>query len=233
MKAVIVAAGSGKRLRPHTENRPKALIDINGRALLDYSLKALRERGFNQIALVVGYLKNQLFEKYGDEFTFVENGDFASTNNMFSLALAQEFVNGDPFLYLHGDLLYNPKILDVCLENKGDIVLAVDQNKCDEEAMKVRVENGFLVESNKEIPLDQAFGEWIGIIKFSAQGGGLMLDESARLIKEGHRNAYDTLALTNIAKRGQQINICQTDGLDWVEVDFIEDLEKAQKVVWN
>ncbi|MDD4957621.1 MAG: NTP transferase domain-containing protein, partial [Candidatus Omnitrophica bacterium] len=137
MKAVIVAAGLSSRMYPFTEKMPKPLLKIGGKSIIESSIDKLRAHGVNDIAVVVGYLKERFFGTLSGRVVFFENPRFAETNNMVSLACAREYVRGEDFLYLHGDLVYDEGILSKCMAGKGDIVLAVDRKECDEEDMKV------------------------------------------------------------------------------------------------
>lgn len=91
MKAIILAAGLGTRLRPMTENTPKALVQVNQKPLVEYQIEFLKERGIDDIIIVVGYLKEQfdyLKEKYGVRLVF--NDKYADYNNFYSLYLVKE-----------------------------------------------------------------------------------------------------------------------------------------------
>ena len=91
MKAIILAAGLGTRLRPMTENTPKALVKVNQKPLVEYQIEFLKERGIDEIIIVVGYLKEQfdyLKEKYGVRLVF--NDKYADYNNFYSLYLVKE-----------------------------------------------------------------------------------------------------------------------------------------------
>ena len=91
MKAIILAAGLGTRLRPMTENTPKALVKVNQKPLVEYQIEFLKERGIDEIIIVIGYLKEQfdyLKEKYGVRLVF--NDKYADYNNFYSLYLVKE-----------------------------------------------------------------------------------------------------------------------------------------------
>ena len=91
MKAIILAAGLGTRLRPMTENTPKALVQVNQKPLIEYQIEFLKEKGINDIIIIVGYLKEQfdyLKEKYGVRLVF--NDKYADYNNFYSLYLVKE-----------------------------------------------------------------------------------------------------------------------------------------------
>ena len=91
MKAIILAAGLGTRLRPMTENTPKALVQVNQKPLIEYQIEFLKEKGIHDIIIIVGYLKEQfdyLKEKYGVRLVF--NDKYADYNNFYSLYLVKE-----------------------------------------------------------------------------------------------------------------------------------------------
>ncbi|MGB2651229.1 MAG: phosphocholine cytidylyltransferase family protein [Candidatus Omnitrophota bacterium] len=230
MKAVIVAAGRSSRLYPLTLNTPKPLLCVNGKSIVERSISNLRQNGIDEIGVVVGYLREQFFEVLKDKVEFIDNPQYDITNNMASLWHAKDFVGGDEFIYLHADIVYHPIILKNCLECVEDIIFMVDKKKCDKEDMKVKVSDNLFVESSKDIPLDEAYGEWIGIAKFSSKGGQALFDEMDKVMADGDIEVYDTHAFTRLAEQGRQMNICHTNELPWVEIDFAEELEKAKKI---
>lgn len=230
MKAVIVAAGKSSRMYPLTLKTPKPLLKIDDLTIIEHSINNLTENGVKDIAVVVGYLKQQIIKKLKGKVTFIYNPFYEITNDMASLWFAKEYVRGDDFLYLHGDLVYHSDLIKKCFDTKGNIILVVDIKRCDEEDMKVRVKNGLFVQSSKEISVNEAYGEWIGIAKFSKKGGILLFNEMDKLLEEKQFNVYDTLAFTRLAKQGHKTNICLTDGLPWVEIDFVEEFERVKKM---
>lgn len=98
MKALIVAAGKGKRLRPFTSKTPKPLIEVGGVSLIQRSIGALNARGITEITVVVGYLEKRVREALEDSVNYVVNSEFADTNNMMSLYLGREAMQDEPFL---------------------------------------------------------------------------------------------------------------------------------------
>ncbi|MFC1535548.1 NTP transferase domain-containing protein [Candidatus Neomarinimicrobiota bacterium] len=230
MQAIIVAAGEGTRLRPLTESRPKALLDINDRSLITRSIGILQDVGVTDFALVVGYREEMIKEHLAElEITWFSNPLYQSTNNMASLRIALPFIK-ETFLYLHSDLIYDPRLLQQIVVDSNPNVLLVERKSCNAEDMKVKVEGGILVESNKEIPLAESFGEWTGIAKFSSSFAEVLLMRIGILMEQGHQQAYDTLAFTELAREGHTISIAEFDGLPWVEIDTWEDLEQARQL---
>ncbi len=228
MKAVIVAAGIGNRLKPLTNNVPKCFLPIGEHRLIDYSLAALKECGIDQIAFVVGFMKEEFPRKLGNDYDYIYNPFYESTNDMTSLWFARDFVHGSDFVYLHSDVLYHPNILAMTRKSQAEIALAVEEAECDEETMKVSVEGLDFVESSKDIPIEAAFGEWTGIAKFSTIGWKKYLVEVEQLLAENQFNVYDTTAMNRLAKRERIIRIVPFKNLPFIEIDYIDDLKKAR-----
>jgi choline kinase len=230
MQAIIVAAGEGNRLRPLTESRPKAMIEIDNISLIHRSLVILKDEGVSEIAIVVGY-RGEMIQEHLAEFniTWFSNPRYQSTNNMASLHIALSFITED-FLYLHSDLIYDPQLIRQIVTDKNPNVLLVEKKACNEEDMKVRVDRGVLVESNKEIPLFESYGEWTGIAKFSSAFSRQLFKYISILLEQGHQQAYDTLAFTGLARSGNPIHIAEFTGLPWIEIDTWDDLEQARQL---
>ena len=228
MKAVIVAAGAGHRLRPITNDIPKCFLPVGDCPLIEYSLEALKRCGIKQIALVVGYMKVEFPARLGNGYEFIFNPFYATTNDMTSLWFAKEFVRDSDFVYLHSDLLYHPDILAMTVASRAEIALAVEETVCDEEMMKVRVDGLDLLESGKDVPLGEAFGEWTGIAKFTRIGWQRYLPRIEQLLAEGQFNSYDTVAMNRLVQQERIIQIVPFQGLPFIEIDYPEDLEKAR-----
>ncbi len=124
LKAVILAAGEGKRLAPLTETRPKPIIPIAGKPLLQHTIEILRENGVTEILLIVGYRKDQVMEYFQDgepfqvKITYVEQKEFLGTAHAANLA--KDFVAGDPFLLIYGDLFMDSEIYHQAIEKFND-----------------------------------------------------------------------------------------------------------------
>jgi len=229
-QAIVVAAGVGSRLRPLTEDKPKSLIEVGGESMLRRSLQLMVDQGISDVVVVVGYRK-EMIEDHVREFpvTFVHNPFYGITNNMASLWFALSFMKGQ-FIYSHSDIVYDPGLLSMLVNEPEDNVLLVEEKECGLEEMKVQVHDGCLVASNKEIPKDKSFGEWTGLAKFSRDFGFELTSTIGSLIEQGSLMAYDTLAFTDLANRGQAIGISTFTNLPWIEIDTAEDLKIAREL---
>jgi len=228
-KAVIVAAGESNRLKPLTNTKPKGLLEVAGETMLERSVRLLYENNIEDILIVVGSMREQIQDTIGNRCKYAFNPFYRETNNMASLWFAKDWVDNQPFVYLHNDLVYDPELLSLFLSSDyPDAALLVDIGPTDEEAMKVRLIDDKFYESNKEIPISEAAGEWVGIAGFHHPN--VLFDNINKLLEQRHFKAYDTLAFTQLAQEGVHFSIVPTDGLDWVEVDFKSDLDKARKI---
>jgi choline kinase len=231
LRAVVVAAGKSLRLRPLTDNIPKCFLPMGDRPLIEHSLQALKYCGIEEIGFVVGYLKDEFPARLGNEYEYIFNPFYATTNDMASLWFAKDFVRGSDFVYIHSDLLYHPDILAMTVASQAEIALAVEETVCDEEMMKVRVDGLDLLESSKDVSLGQAFGEWTGIAKFTSTGWQKYLVEVEQLLAEEQFSVYDTVAMNRLVQRERAIQIVPFQGLPFIEIDYPEDLEKARREV--
>jgi len=229
---VIVAAGLSSRLYPLTERSPKSLLPLCNEKILERNLRILEGNGFERIIVVTGYLKEMIENVVEDRAITVFNPFYKYCNNMGSLYFAKNFVSEEPFLYLHGDVVFSEVLLQQFLNNLSEqhfIDLAVDFKETDEEAMKVQIDDqAFLVQSSKEISFEDSKGEWIGLAAIHQPVK--LFKQIEQVLATEHMNVYDTYAFTELAQKGEKIKCLPIHNEPWVEIDFIEDYEKAKEL---
>lgn len=232
-KAVIVAAGLSSRLYPLTLDTPKTLLKVNDEEILMRNISLLKAHGVEEILIVVGYRKEDIMHRAKGQAQFIFNPFYKYCNNMGSLWFAKSVVNNEPFYYLHGDVIFSEELLkgfvDKTKDSQATIDLSVDFKETSEEAMKVLVtDENYLIESNKEIPLEKSNGEWIGLAAIN--NPDIVFTYIEQALTEEHYNVYDTFAFTKMAQDGLSIICVPTNHEHWVEVDFLEDYEKAKEI---
>jgi choline kinase len=234
--AVLLAAGEGTRLHPHTLDRPKCLVEVAGRPLLDRALAALEAAGFHEVVIVTGYREDvlQTFlagRTHRLRVTCVRNPEYARTNNAYSLWSAREAVPGG-FVLLDGDLLFEPAVLTALLATAGEAALAVERRAdLGDEEMKVLVGPDVSVAAvNKTMPPTSAIGESIGIARFSAMAARALWDCLGAQIEQGQRNVYYELAFEELIADGWRFEIGDVTGLACMEIDTPQDLEVAHEL---
>lgn len=226
--AIIVAAGLGRRIEGKSNGLPKSLITIGGKSLLHRSLENLKSRGVRSFEIVVGHQRQELMSACkGIAADFIFNPFYRTTNNMASLWCALRQTRAGNFYYLHSDILYDPRLLDIGVESASDVVLVTEEKACDAEAMKVSVKNGLLVEASKEVAESATFGEWTGIAVFNAMGKNKFIVEAERIMENQDFQAYDAKAFTGIAAQGVRVEVAGFKNIPWIEIDTEADLERA------
>ncbi|MFP4686516.1 MAG: NTP transferase domain-containing protein [bacterium] len=235
MNALIVAAGQSSRLYPRTLETPKCMLELGGEALIDRSIRLLEENGVENIYVVVGFQHDKLKEHLAGRAEFFHNPFYASTNNMASLWFALPRLPEGELLYLHSDLIYDEGILKdfITARTEDAISLSVDFDSVHPEAMKVRCDKGKFVESSKEIPLDQAAGEWIGLTHFPLEIQPVLQRTMTCLLMEEKFNDYDTSAFNRLAGAGIPFNLIPTEKRPWLEIDDEEDWQRARQLFEN
>lgn len=237
MKAVILAAGRGNRLRPLTNSIPKCLLRINDRTILEHQISNLFHYGIKNVVIVVGYKINavisaldKLKEKYCElSIVFVKNHMYHKTNTLYSLWLASDHVRCDDFIYINGDVVFSKKILESLLNSPYDACLAVEKKQVGKEEVKVIVTQNIIKRIGKDLDPSKSYGEFIGIAKFSKNFNKLFIRKLDSLVKQKFVNEFFEKALDELA-RIVSIHIVDITGLPCVEVDTLEDYETAKKI---
>jgi choline kinase len=174
MKAVILAAGSATRLRPLTEHMPKCLLEVAGQPILKRLIDQLASLGVDGAVIVLGYLGDQIREAVARwrpalAVTFVDNREYASTNNGYSTLLAGAAVAGEAFLLLDADIVCDREVIGAVIASEHADCLAVrPSTTLGAEEMKVVVDaRGRVAHCAKTVEPSTAIGESIGINRFS------------------------------------------------------------------
>ena len=236
MKAIILAAGTASRLRPLTEHTPKSLLNIGERPLLQRSMDALIQSGVKNFVIVTGYLHEQIeafvAKTYGEAInvTFIHNDVFDSTNNIYSLWLARPEADGEDFLLLDSDLLYDPQIVAKVLESEAPNVLTLIQHELGEEEMKVVVDNdGAIKEISKTCNPANAAGESLGIEKIGKEYSVALYRELDKMMNEEHlENKFYELAFERLIPQGHTYKVIDVTQYFSCELDTVEDFENAR-----
>lgn len=225
--AVILAAGPGSRLLPHTAHSPKCLTRIGGQPILRYQIAALRECGIDDIVIVVGYLADRIREFVDGGVRCVENREFASTNSSYSLWLAREHVR-DGFVHLNSDLLFEPRALRALLEAPEENAVIVDREvRPGSDMMKARMNGSAILEMGKELN-GGAAAEVVGPVKFGRAGAARLLTALGRLVSQGERNRWAYGVFGQLAVELGFTGI-DNPGCFWAEVDTVADADDANR----
>jgi choline kinase len=238
MKAVILAAGQGTRIRAVHGERPKCLIKVDDETILDHQIESLSKAGIDEIAVVVGYEKQQIishvqkrFGRCASRIRFIENPAFALSNNIYSLWIARDWLDGHGFACLNADVIFDPKILNSALEASSPVSMIVDPEWRDE-TMKVIISSGQIVQMGKKISKSEFSGTYIGITVFDQLINTRFFAKMQDLIEAGYTNEFFNVAVQQLVDEGLRVGFTTTAGAPWAEIDDPLDLTFAQQNVF-
>lgn len=245
MNAIIIAAGMSTRLNSLTSDKPKCMLELNGKTLLGHQIEALKSAGIDRIALIKGYKKEMI--SYPGLIYYI-NDSYQNNNILHSLFYAEKEMN-DEFIAAYSDILYDKTVVKRLLDNKEDISIVVDidwrgyyEGRNDhpiEEAENVIFDaNNNVVKIGKILPdKDAVHGEFIGMVKCSKKGA-LIFKQHFNMLKKIYsrkpfqrapvfEKAYLTDIFQDMADCGIKIN-CVIIEKGWIEIDTVEDYERAR-----
>lgn len=236
MKAIVLSAGQGSRLGHLVDDRPKCLIDFNGRSLLDRQLDTLDANGVNEAVVVTGFhdeLVRQAIEARtgGPNVRTIFNPFYKVADNTGSLFMAREELHGDCLVW-NGDTLVSRELMRRVVGNDcSGISVTIDRKQSyDEDDMKVVEEGGRLKAIGKRLPLDTVNAESIGLLAFRSGGA----EQFREAIEEAMRTPEGTTIwyLRVIHHVAQHADVWTLDinGEEWGEVDFPPDVEVAREL---
>jgi len=238
MKAVILAAGQGTRIRSVQGEHPKCLIEVDNSTILDHQLEALSMAGVNEVAIVVGYEKAQIINHVTSRkpsriqrIHFIENPAFAITNNIYSLWLALEWLRGESFIVLNADVILDADMIDSAVRSNAPISMIVDPLWRDE-TMKVIIHGDRVMQMSKKISRERFSGTYIGITIFSKAIQAQFFHKMSALISAGRVNEFFNIAVQELVDEGVHVGCTSTDGMAWAEIDDPTDLSFAQQNVF-
>ncbi|MCD6046820.1 MAG: family hydrolase [Gammaproteobacteria bacterium] len=237
MIGVILAAGLGSRLIPITYTKPKCLTKINGKTILDWQIDAYLEAGIDELIIIVGYKSEEIiqhirFHSNIKNYKIINNTDFESTNNMYSLYLAKPFIDGKAFILSNADVVIDPGIVQALADSPKQNLIAADSSSYFEESMKVVVDNkGHCIDISKKIPQEIAFGNSIDFYKFSTSLSTQLFKLITTYIKKEKRlKDWTEVAIQQLLQKyPDKVNVLDIAKKPWVEVDDFNDLALADK----
>ena len=234
MKALILAAGLGTRLAPITNDRPKAMVPVNGKPIIFKQIENLLDECITDITVVSGYeatyLEKEIHAVWPD-IHLVESVNYADTNNMYSayLGLSHMYPEGitSSFVMMNADVFFDAAVLRALVKDPAPNAVVVDMGRYLEESMKVTEKNGRLTAISKTICEQDALGSSIDVYKMSPEGGAAFLRRCTDYIEiKKERKLWSEVAL-NDAFADAVFVACPLNGR-WFEIDNHEDLMAAE-----
>lgn len=248
MKAIILAAGQGTRLKKYTQDLPKGMLVFSGKTLIERQIEAYREAGIEKIIIVRGFAAEKIAY---DGVTYYTNKDYAATNMVESLLAARaEF--DDDVIVSYSDIVFEKRLLERMMRETADFAVAVDDAwkeywmkrygtvDFDTESLSIG-SDGAITELGKENPpLEVIDARYIGLLKFSRRGLQYiadLIDKAKARLEENEpwqqsgkpiRQAYMTDLLNAVIEAGEKIQAVRFQH-GWLEFDTNEDYENARR----
>lgn len=238
MKAIILAAGVGSRIRPLTDNCPKSLLKIGNKTILERMISNILDCGVEEFIFVTGYLeeevKNHVKEKFPNlKAHFITNKNYSETNTGYSLMLTKDAVGDSDFVKFDADVVFDKAILEKLLHCPYKTALCVDKNiHLEAEEIKVLVdEENRVLKVSKTVDPKKAVGESIGIEKIGKETSKVLFQELETMMSEKkHHNEYYEGAYERLIENNVTFNTLDITGLHWVEIDTLEDFNLAKAI---
>lgn len=235
MKALLLAAGKGSRISDVTEGKPKSMLPLADTTLAGHSLQRLWDAGIRDLVVVLGYerhvLEAHIRAEWQGALEVVYNPHFKTTNVLYSFWLATPFLRGKDFIFLHADTVFEQSVLTALIDHDAgaQLVFAVDRHPCEEEEMKVQIEDGIVRLVTKQMPSDAADGEFLGVARVSAGLLPHLVTAANTLFENEEFQSFFELAVQKLIDGGQlDVTVADVTGAKWREIDFPEDYEAAQ-----
>ncbi len=244
VKAIIIAAGMSSRLMELTDDKPKCMLDIGGKTILQRQIEIFNQCGIDEITVIRGY-KKELINYTGVKYIYNQN--YRRNNILESLMYAESDMDGE-FIATYSDILFKKIVVEKLLDSKTDISVVIDtgwksryKNRFQhpiEEAEKVIVGDNKVVGIGKIINPNEAYGEFIGLAKFGNSGAEILKTNYKRVMSEfgdtqfhaatSVEKAYLTDMLQELIDKGYTVSNVDIRG-QWMEIDTIEDIDKVRK----
>lgn len=246
MRAIIIGAGRGSRLMPTTADTPKCFAEVDDRRILDWIVDAFQDAGVSEIAFIGGYRIESVQAEYR-HFEFRHNTDWENNNILESLFYAEDLMD-EPFVCCYSDILFTAQIVADLTATEDDIALGVDTAWLDryqhrsehpsDDAEKVTAEDGAVTRVHREIPEARAYGEYIGVAKFSTAGAAALRrhyrsrreEFAGKPYREAKvfEKAYLIHLLQDMIESGERMVHVDTPG-GYIEVDTQQDFDYARR----
>ena len=252
MKSIILAAGEGNRLRPLTNEKPKCMVELFGKSLIEHQINAYTACDISDINVVTGFRSDSITIS---NVRYFKNEQYERTNMVESLFCAEEILNGDVIIS-YGDIIFEKNVLKQLIQSDNDFSVIIDKNwqdywsirsknpLVDLESLKLDSKDNIISIGQKVKKLEEIQGQYIGLMKFSGKGVNILKDfyHECKKISEKKPNplndsspfekSFMTDLLQGLINSNYQLHSVPIHG-GWLELDTIEDFETYQKLFRN
>lgn len=238
MKAIILAAGVGRRLGKDGQIQPKCLLKFNGKSLLERHLNYLRHYQIDEVVIAVGYQAQRIQEEIkalGAEnwVSTVYNPDYTKGSVISLWTVRQHLVAGDDILLMDADVLYDRRIIERLVKTNIPNCFLLDRDfEPGDEPVKLCVRDNYLVEFRKQVALGLAYdfaGESVGFFRFGSIAAHRIATRTEQYVADGrHDEPYEEVIRDLLLETPEKFGYEDITGLPWLEIDFPQDIQRAQ-----
>ncbi|HBZ77567.1 MAG TPA: aminotransferase [Clostridiales bacterium] len=242
MQAIILAAGMGKRLKDLTRNNTKCMVKVNGVTLIDRMLHQIEKQNLSRIVMVVGYERKKLIDYIGTlsiqtPIVFIENPIYDKTNNIYSLALAKEWLCKDDTILFESDLIFEDSVLEALIGDPRETLALVDKYESWMDGTCVKLGEDDTIEAfvpGRKFKFDEIkdYYKTVNLYKFSKQFSETyyvpFLEAYQAALGENEYYEQVLRVITMLDDPG--IRAKRLDGQRWYEIDDIQDLDIAESI---
>ena len=252
MKSIILAAGEGNRLRPLTNEKPKCMVELFGKSLIEHQINAYTACDISDINVVTGFRSDSITIS---NVRYFKNEQYERTNMVESLFCAEEILNGDVIIS-YGDIIFEKNVLKQLIQSDNDFSVIIDKNwqdywsirsknpLVDLESLKLDSKDNIISIGQKVKKLEEIQGQYIGLMKFSGKGVNILKDfyHECKKISEKKSNplnanlpfekSFMTDLLQGLINSNYQLHSVPIHG-GWLELDTVEDFETYQRMLKN
>ena len=235
MRAVILAAGVGRRLG---HDKPKILLNFGGRTLLERHLAILAALGVGDVVIGIGHealaIEDALTALGQTDVSTIYNPDYEQGSILTLWRVRSALAAGGPILLMDGDVLYDRRVLEPLVETHHADCLLVDRAyEPGDEPVKVGLVDGAPADFGKTIdPALDAYGESVGFFRLSEGTANALVEKAGRMIDEGGRERPMEDAVAAVIRAAKPpFGFEDVTGLPWIEIDFPEDVTRAESVI--
>jgi L-glutamine-phosphate cytidylyltransferase len=239
MRGVILAAGRGSRLGALSDDRPKCMVELASKPLIQRQIAALRRGGVSSIGIVRGYLGHRIDLQ---DVTFFENPRWAETNMVMSLVTASSWLQSDSVLISYADIFYGHAVVRDLAASSGDLVVAYDRGwqslwsrrfadpLSDAETFRTDARGNLLEIGKRTTRIEEIEGQYMGLLRFTPQAWRAV----EALLAAKDAKARDKMDMTSLLgallESGFPISTLGISG-SWGEIDSSDDLELYEKMI--
>jgi choline kinase len=235
MKAVILLAGMGNRMQPLTHDTPKSLLPIGDSNTLEHMIRKLMKYEIRSFVIVCGHMQEEIRQYVARTFplldcAFATNERYKTTNTGYSLMLAKDHLQGESFIKLDGDVIFQEEIIRRLVEADGfSSYVCVDSSGIDDEVIKVQCDPN-VARIGNELPVSSATGESIGVERIDERSNAALFAALEQMMEQvANHQLYYEVAYDAIIQAGESFKSLDITGLRWVEIDTLSDYRLAQE----